>query len=230
MQSRTHILRAEIAAVAVLLCVPQVCVKAAPNRPLPTFDRASLDNVGDDIARPDRAADAENAPDIRLFAADERISAIVKRAGLVSAALAVVTLAALLSTRSRRLRLAQSRERHALQLVGSLALGSRCALQLVQVDDQRFLVARDGSGLSSVTPVNSFATEFELADDAQLTSASSREPATRDERPRSQPDDTGEIGYRESSRLSAVADRGLSLESAQSTLSQGRKPFLSEVR
>jgi flagellar biogenesis protein FliO len=52
----------------------------------------------------------------------------------------------------------------ALVVIDSLVLAPRCCLQLVQVESQKFLVARDGSIVRSVTPVNNFAETLQDVD------------------------------------------------------------------
>jgi flagellar biogenesis protein FliO len=54
--------------------------------------------------------------------------------------------------------------RPALAVIDSLVLAPRCCLQLVQVESQKFLVARDGSIVRSVTPVHSFAETLQDVD------------------------------------------------------------------
>jgi flagellar biogenesis protein FliO len=64
-----------------------------------------------------------------------------------------------------------------MKVLETLHLAPRCALQLIQVDAQRFLVARDAHGLRSVTAVNSFAETLEALE-AEPKDASTRELST----------------------------------------------------
>lgn len=61
-----------------------------------------------------------------------------------------------------------------MSLVDTLSLAPRCALQLVHVDGQRFLVARDATGVRSITPVNSFADTLEDSDESASTAGEQR--------------------------------------------------------
>jgi hypothetical protein len=54
-------------------------------------------------------------------------------------------------------------------LVDTLTLAPRCSLQLVSIDSQRFLVARDASGVRSVTPVTRFDDAMAAEDEEETT-------------------------------------------------------------
>jgi hypothetical protein len=54
-------------------------------------------------------------------------------------------------------------------LLDTLNLAPRCTLQLIRIDNQKFLVARDAGGVRSVTPVQSFAETIDQIDELEET-------------------------------------------------------------
>lgn len=82
---------------------------------------------------------------------------ILGRTMLATAGFAAVCLLLLaVAHRVKALRIAARGVLPTMELLDTLVVAPRCTLQLVRVDSQRFLVAKDGSGLRSVTPLSSF--------------------------------------------------------------------------
>ena len=84
---------------------------------------------------------------------------LVGRSLVATCGLATACLIALWSSRRvRAQRLRSSKDnRDSMVVLETLCLAPRCTLQLVRVDAQKFLIARDPSGVRSITPVSTFA-------------------------------------------------------------------------
>jgi flagellar biogenesis protein FliO len=98
---------------------------------------------------------------------------LVGRTVLVTTSFAAVCAVLLLVIRHVRQQGGLKGSTREMNVLETLTLGPRCVLQLVQVERQRFLVARDAHGVRSVTPVQSF---VETLDDISLPDA---EPVAR---------------------------------------------------
>ncbi|MCA9169738.1 MAG: FliO/MopB family protein [Planctomycetales bacterium] len=81
---------------------------------------------------------------------------LVGRSLLATCGLATACLLALWSSRRVRAQRGSAANMASMAVLETLNLAPRCSLQLVRVDGQKFLVARDTSGVRSITPVSSF--------------------------------------------------------------------------
>lgn len=82
---------------------------------------------------------------------------LVGRTLLVTTAFAGIGLVVVALAHRVQIRRRSSQKTGSMALLDTLHLAPRCTLQLIRIDSQKFLVARDAGGVRSVTPVQSFA-------------------------------------------------------------------------
>ncbi len=82
---------------------------------------------------------------------------LVGRTLLVTTVFAGVGLLVVAIAHRVQVRRRSSGQTGSMALLDTLHLAPRCTLQLIRIDSQKFLVARDAGGVRSVTPVQSFA-------------------------------------------------------------------------
>jgi flagellar biogenesis protein FliO len=112
----------------------------------------------------------------RLLPDQFPISHLVRRTMIISGMLMLATVTSLWLGYRRRSRGSSSdHERTLVQVLHTLTVAPRCCLHLVQVEEQRFLVARDATGWKSVTPVQTFAAQLE-AEEQNLGDSAAGQP------------------------------------------------------
>lgn len=144
-----------------MLAVPLVSHAAVGTETTPSTSEAAAERTGattrDSLQAWQSDIPAREAATAQRYGlSDFDAGRLVGRTIVVTASFAAICTGILLGIRQLRKHGALKGGTSEMKVLETLTVGPRCVLQLVQVERQRFLVARDAHGMRSVTPVQSF--------------------------------------------------------------------------